>query len=257
MESASLLTGFEKQLKRKGKPMKWDPKRRIELDEFRRAAMFKARQTFCGELRPTVSGVPRTPMWFWNKEVRIFWEDGIEDRTAVLVKKMAEKRIAELGFTPLTVLLFGKHDSVEEEIALSLVNGELDPDRLFEQCLGETWRDEKRGGRQHADIIITRRQFVDDAVSWGAASFEHGTMVFVLHGQRQHNRDFFSNVALHEMNHLLGMAYHCDVFQNVGDFEYDPQCNMHYHCGTPTLCPKCIEFIRSWWIQIQHESGKL
>jgi hypothetical protein len=164
-----------------------------------------------------------------------------------------QERIAEVGLERFAFLQTGQHPTSLQQIAQATVGRELDEERLFSLALTEVWRDEKRGGRQHADVYITNKPLKDDHVSWGAARFNHGAVVFSLTGDRQKNLGFLANVARHETTHLLGMYAHCDDYQNVAGFKYTSNCNMHGSCSQPRLCPKCLFFLEHWWAQLDHE----
>lgn len=192
--------------------------------------------------------------WWLNGEVRVFWEPSVSRQTVDLIVNAVDQRARETVGLEFTFQLYGNDNSSAGQVSESLVQGQLDPDKLFSLAALEPWRDQARGGRQHADIYITTKQFVGDPVSWAAASFKYGAMMFCLHGQRQRNSVFLRKVALHETNHLLGMYCHCDDYQNVAGLPYTPACNMHYSCSHANLCPKCRTHIECWWQGVQDEA---
>ncbi len=235
--------------------MSWDSNKYRTREDYLASLMWQAKRVFGGDLRPIINHVPITPLWFAEREIRVFWEAGISQSTAQLVKAMIEKRISQVdGLMPFDVILFGQHWSIGEQIANAMVGHELDDERLRSLCLSEPWRDYQQGGKQHADVIITKRPFLNDSVSWGAARFSQGTMILALYGNRQESHHCLGNVVLHETNHLLGMGCHCDDFLNVEGYHYSRDCNAHYDClHKSDLCPKCADFISHWWVQIQYE----
>lgn len=192
--------------------------------------------------------------WWLNGEVRVFWEPSVSRQTVDLIVNAVDQRARETVGLEFTFQLYGNDTSSAGQVSEALVQGQLDPDKLFSLAALEPWRDQARGGRQHADIYITTKQFVGDPVSWAAASFKYGAMMFCLHGQRHRNSDFLRKVALHETNHLLGMYCHCDDYQNVAGLPYTPVCNMHYSCSHANLCPKCRTHIECWWQGVQDEA---
>ncbi len=230
--------------------MAWNPKQHFTRHGFHEHVKYAARLAMNGQRTPLISGKTFLPYWWLQSEIRVFWEAGITQQTADLIVSAVDERIRETVGLPFRFKLFGAHQSAMEQVAQATVNGQIDHDRLFASALSESWRDPKCGGQQHADIYITDKPFVDDTVSWGAADFKFGAMVFCLYGNRQHSQGFLRNVALHETNHLLGMYCHCDDYQNVEELSYTPRCNMHYNCSHTELCPKCTEFIRHWWMQV-------
>ena len=233
--------------------MAWNPKRQFTRDGYREHVQTVACETMSGHRTPTIGGRKYLPYWWIQNEIRVFWGAGITRHTADLIVAAVDERIRETVGLPFRFKLFGAHQSAMEQVAHATINGQIDHDRLFASALSESWRDPKCGGQQHADIYITDKPFVDDTVSWGAADFKFGAMVFCLYGNRQNSQSFLRKVALHETNHLLGMYCHCDDYQNVQGLSYSPRCNMHYSCPSDELCPKCTEFIRDWWAQIAHE----
>jgi hypothetical protein len=238
--------------------MSWDPKRHFGINDFGVHVQEAARKTMRGEWTKPILGNVFLPVWWTEKEIRVFWEEGISQETVDVIVGALRARVEETICTPFTVKLYGSHESAMEQVRLATTsNGELDEKRLFELSLSEVWRNEKFGGRQHGDIYITSRSFLDDHVSWGAASFKYGTMMFCLHGQRQNSKSFLRKVALHEMNHLLGMYCHCDDYQNVEGLRYTPECNAHYICPSGDLCDKCKGFILHWWTGILCEYKEL
>jgi hypothetical protein len=203
-----------------------------------------------GNRTPAIRGKVYPPSWWTQREIRVFWEESINREAVDLVLMAVDKRIKETIGWGFTFLLLGNHPSALDQLRCSTSNGQVNDKKLFDLAISEEWRDLKRGGRQHADIFITSKPFVNDMVSWGSASFKYGAMIFSLHGSRQENRQFLYQVALHETNHLLGMYCHCDDYPKVANYQYSPDCNMHGSCPSSELCPKCMQFIRLWWQQI-------
>jgi hypothetical protein len=233
--------------------MAWNPKRHFSRDGYREHVQTVACETMRGHRTPIIGGKTFLPYWWIRNEIRVFWDAAISQQTVDLIIKAVDERIRETIGLPFRFNLFGAHPSAMEQVADATVNGQIDEQRLFATALSESWRDSKCGGQQHADIYITNKPFLNDTVSWGAADFKFGAMVFCLYGNRQNSQGFLRNVALHETNHLLGMYCHCDDYQNVEGLSYSPRCNMHYSCQHESLCPKCTDFIRNWWAQVAHE----
>lgn len=230
----------------------WDKRKHRSLDEYLAMNQNVVCEMMWEDRRAVVDGVAYQPLWWWNREIRVFWEPDIDETTVQLVCREIDDFSRELGIGSFDFQLFGSHESAMEQIHASMYRGELDEQRLMASAVSEHWRDESRGGRQHGDIFITRQSFKDDRVSWGCASFVYGTMALMLHGDRQRNHRFLRGLVRHEATHLLGMSFHCDDFQNVGDFHYDGSCNMHYSIPSDQLCPKCTAWIRNTWELLQH-----
>lgn len=227
----------------------WNPHTRFTTSEYAQHVMLAAKLSCVGPWRPTVNSLPVTPSWWRDREVWMFWEPGIGEKAALTVRDAIAKRAEEAGLRPFDFRLFGRSHHIER-YGPSLMGGVIDEERFFGICLEE----EERSVREHATVLITRKAFVGDNDAWGAASWRHGAMVFALHGRRQENDSYLRSVALHEANHLFGMFCHCDSYQNVEGHSYNPRCNMHYSCPSDMLCPKCEEFIRHWWVQVEHET---
>lgn len=185
--------------------------------------------------------------WWIHREIRVFWERDIPRQTVDVVVEACQERIAECGLPEFEFEIVGPHWSVDQQLVQCARGREIDHDRFDDLCLREEWRDEDRGGRQHGDIVITRYELLDDPASWGVTGIRNGTILFGLHGKRPSNHSFLRKVALHEMGHLLGAAFHCDETRHLSGYRYDPQCSMHYSCTGDTLCMKCKEFVRTWW----------
>lgn len=233
--------------------MEWNKHHPFTRAAFCECAYTTARETMRGLRTDLIDGVVHLPYWWRNGEIRVSWEPGVSQETVDLIVCAVDRRTREVLDMPFNFQLLGSHPSSVEQIAGATVRGHIDWERLFASALSEHWRDESRDGRQHADIYITTKSFLDDHVSWAAAHFRFGAMVFCLHGQRQHSREFLQRVASHETNHLLGMSCHCDDFQNVVGLPYTPNCNMHYACTHSDLCLKCRTFLQWWWQGVQDE----
>ncbi|TSC68075.1 MAG: hypothetical protein G01um101456_749 [Parcubacteria group bacterium Gr01-1014_56] len=236
--------------------MEWDKHQQFTRNSFCGHVYDIARETMRGLRTDSIGGIRYLPYWWLNGEVRVFWESGIPRQTVDLIVNAVDQRAREVPGLSFVFEKYGDDAGAIEQIGSALVRGQLDPDRLFSLALSEPWRDPRRGGRQHADIYITTKSFVDDPVSWAAASFKYGAMMFCLHGQRHHSHDFLRKVALHETNHLLGMYCHCDDYQNVVGLPYTSRCNMHYSCTHAELCPKCQTHIKWWWLGVQDEMSE-
>jgi hypothetical protein len=233
--------------------MAFNPRRPHTRDSYRQELQTVAWETMNGLRTPAIGGKVLLPHWWVNGEIRVFSDPAVPQATVDLITAAVSERIRETtGFT-FTFHHYGDHPSAREQVAQATSSRGLDPDRLFALSLSEGWRNEARGGRQHGDIYITTKPFLDDQISWGAACFRHGTMMFALHSGRSSSSGFLRRVALHETNHLLGMYCHCDDYQVVRGHQYTPSCNMHYSCPSDTLCPKCVDFIHHWWLQVAHE----
>lgn len=234
--------------------MTWDKNQPFTRNAFCEHVYNVARETMRGLRVDPIGGTRYLPYWWLNGEVRVFWELGVPRQTVDLIVDAVDQRTRETMGQTFVFDLFGQHQSASEQIADATVNGQVDEKRLFSLMLSEHWRDKRRGGRQHADIYITTKPFLNDPVSWAAACFKHGAMVYCLHGQRHQSSDFLRRVALHETNHLLGMYCHCDDYQNVAGLPYTPRCNMHYSCSHAELCPKCQTHIKWWWQGVYDEA---
>jgi hypothetical protein len=233
--------------------MAWNPKQHFTRDGYRAHVQGVARLTMAGQRTPVIGGETFLPHWWTRKEIRVFWDPAISRQTVDLIVGAVDERIQETIGVEFLFNGFGNHPSAVEQVDHATTNGQIDHDLLFASALSESWRDTRYGGQQHADIFITNRPFVNDPVSWAAADFRFGAMVFCLYGNRQHKHGFLRKVALHETNHLLGMFCHCDEYQNVEELSYRATCNMHYVCPSEDLCPKCTDFIRNWWQQVAYE----
>ena len=238
----------------------WDPHEHFSQTEYIAMIRNAVRESLWGEKQAVSNGVAYQPLWWWHREIRVFWEPGIDDATVRLVCEEIDALSRELGIGTFSFQTFGHHNSAMEQIRSALRGGELDEQQLFQLAVSEHWRDERVGGRQHGDIYITRQSFVNDHVSWGAASFPYGVLMLTLHGNRQHNHGFLRGLVRHEATHLFGMSCHCDDFQNVEGYRYTRSCNMHYEIPSGTLCPKCTDFVRAWWcildeVQAQAEAS--
>ena len=232
----------------------WDTHQPFTRTQFCQHIYDVARETMRGLHADPIGGTRYLPYWWINGEVRVFWEPGVPRQTVDLIVSAVDRRARETVGLEFDFQLYGNEASSSEQVSSALVSGRLDPDRLFALSASEPWRDERRGGRQHADIYITTKQFVGNPEPWGAANFKYGTMMFCLHGQRHHGSAFLRKVALHEANHLLGMYCHCDDYQNVAGLAYSPSCNMHYSCSHTDLCLKCRTHIEYWWQGVQDEA---
>jgi len=232
--------------------MSWNQRLHFTEESFRSHVYEVARQTMKGLRTSPVNGICYLPYWWVNKEIRVFWEEGISQETVNTIVSAIDKRLREIGFK-FRFVLIRSHKSSQNQVSSALIKGCLDYEKLFLTALSEQWRDELHGGYQHADVYITNRSFYNDNSSWGAASFIEGAMVFCLHGHRQQQSSFLYKVALHETTHLLGMYCHCDDYQNVAGLQYTPECNMHYSCSYEKLCPKCQKQLNAWWQGVSDE----
>jgi hypothetical protein len=237
--------------------MAWDKHQAFTRASFQQHVYDVARETMSGLRVDPIGGTKYLPYWWLNGEIRVFWEPGIPQQTVDLIVSAVDQRAREVPGLEFVFNKYGHHASAIEQIDAATTRGQLDPDRLLALAASEPWRDWRRGGRQHADIYITTRPFLDDSVSWAAACFKHGAMMFCLHGGRHQSHDFLRRVALHETNHLLGMYCHCDDYQNVAGLSYSPRCNMHYSCSHADLCPKCRTHIECWWQGVQDEAKEV
>lgn len=231
----------------------WDSRRRFTRDGFCRHVQSIASETYAGSRTPPITGRSYPPRWWVDGIVRVYWDRGISQETVGLVAVAMGERIAQVLDWEPTYELLGFPDDACEMVDRSRVRGRIDQQRLFETALTNPGRNRSLGGIQHADVFITSSSLLDDEISWGAASFKYGTIVFALHGARQWNRRYIEKVVFHETGHLLGCYSHCDDYLNVEGYPYDPSCNMHYSCEGRDLCPKCSEMLRSWWIQLAFE----
>ncbi len=224
----------------------------ITREVFQKLVSYYAHETFRGEFRPRVGNRLYYPLWFVERQIRVFWEAGITENTVHLIIEAIRQRFREVDGVPeFNFEHYGPHQSALDQIRNAMVGGALNPDRLLEMCLTEEYRNLKRG-TQHGDIIITRRPLLNDRVSWGYCYFKYGVMIFALYGQRQENKDFLWRIAKHEASHLVGMWTHCDEL-NVAGYRYDPRCNMHYAAERDYLCPKCADLLDQWWNQIRYD----
>ncbi len=193
------------------------------------------------------------PLWWINGEVRVSWELEIPRKTVDIIVEAVRQRLNELCGLRFAFKLFGQHESFVEQLNACALNGQVDQEKLFSLASMESWRDESNGGRQHADVYITAKPFLGDAVSWGAADFNFGVMFFALYGQRYSHQSFLRTIALHEAGHLAGMPTHCEYLRIKGYAKNT--CNMNSDLSSDGLCSKCKEYFRIFWETINQEYG--
>lgn len=233
--------------------MAWNKNGHFTTQEYATHVQFHARESLFGKHIPIIHGSAYPPFWWITREIRVFSDPSISMKAVDTIIAGIQERTDEIGLAPFSFRFYGNHESAAQQVQESLVRGQLDYEKLFKIAASEIWRDDAHGGAPHGDIYITTRSFLDDPASWAAADFAYGAMVFLLCDNRWEDLEFLRKVALHETNHLLGMHGHCDDYQNVDGFSYSPQCNMHWNCIYAELCPKCLFFLKNWWIQIEHQ----
>lgn len=235
--------------------MFWDSKTRFTRDGYRKHVQRIAYETMWpgGHFVHRIGDKDYLPHWWTDNHIYVAWEPGIPQETAEMIAQAVDERIQELWNVRFKFTMFGNHESFAEQVDASMMRGQLDEQRLFSLAASESWRDQNRGGRQHGDIYITTKPFLNDSVSWGAAAFYYGAMIFALHGQRHRSTEFLHRIALHEATHLCGMHTHCEIYQGVEGYTYNGHCNMDSGMPTGELCPKCQEYLRIFWDNVQGE----
>ena len=140
----------------------------------------------------------------------------------------------------------GSHKSAMSQLQAVTYGNQVDYNCLFDIVSTEGWRNENIGGREHGDIFITTSYLLDDLVSLGCAGYKDGCVLLALHGQNQCNHSLLRKLVRHEVTHLLGLGLHCNNFP-VRGYGYSDWCNMHYHLPSRETCPKCLDFLRTFW----------
>ena len=222
--------------------MTWDRYKPFSYDDFASHIRSLASQT-------------NTDWWIYKK-IRVFCDSKIPRQAIKTIVDSVDYRAREvLGLKFNLVMPENNrcHERGIEQMAQATVDGQIDAQRLFELAALGKLRKRSEGGRQHAGIYITTGQFSDSPDSWGAASFESGTMIFALSEDRHRDIDFLRKVALHEAGHLIGMPTHCKIYKNVQGYHYRGLCNMDPGCSTDFLCQRCEGFIVHFFKQIVHD----
>ena len=222
----------------------WDPTTLVSREEY----VALAREQF--ELR-------EGPLWWINREIRVYWEPGIFRTIARMVQREIYSFVRAIPVIPaFHVELIGPHLSALEQIEDALTDtGVLDADKLLALARHERYRDECAGGSQHADVYIVRRDFSAGSAFLGSAEFRSGACVFRSPGNWFFSSSFFRRIVWHEMAHLFGFQYHCNTFQNVEGYAYTPTCVMHSDGGSGDLCPKCLFFLQTHWEFLRSRTG--
>lgn len=204
----------------------------------------------------------RKPHWIATREIRILWEEGIDQETVRIVQEAIRERLEEVGLSNrgFRIQPYGtgwreRGEAVKmiDYISPALRSGGVDHEKLFQLSYDEPYR----RAEQHADVYILTKPFHDDddKASWGVASFGDGCMIISLSGNRQRNRSFLRNVVRHEMAHLLGQILHCNDLFTLEGTTYDPTCNMHWEVPSGKLCPKCQHYLKLWWEVVRTHYG--
>ncbi len=188
------------------------------------------------------------PFWWFNHEIRMFCERGIDPQTAEIVKEVIEEQSWKLLQFTLRVVLHEQDSGIQQRVQNCMKHGEID-EQEFSRQLCQHSRIRKI---RHGDIAIFAKPFFgeDDEtiLTWGSSNFKYGAMILALYGNRQKETSFLRNLIVHELGHLLGIGYHCDMYKdNIEGYTYDPSCAMHATCPSSNLCPKCRDFIFQWW----------
>jgi hypothetical protein len=161
------------------------------------------------------------------------------------------------GIDELSIKFYGAHESIVPFVRSSINQGYLDSAKLISLLFQESYRDERIGGKQHADVVITDLLFMDDKFEnitracWGASEFRRGGMVLALPIVRQRAAGYIEHIARHETVHLLGYEMHCDTARNfnadVEDHPHDPECLMNWSVPSGNICEKDKEAVLSFW----------
>ena len=229
----------------------------MKRNEWLNSSSYWAIQTMYGKRTPIINGDRFTPLWWTGEQplIRIFRESNISQETISFVGNIILEIMGNIDNNIIPspkIELRGLDQSAIEQINDACILGKIDDNKLADIALAENCRK----SQQHGDIYVTTKQFVDDSVSWGAASFEHGMMVLALYGDRQRNINFLKKVVHHELGHMLGSRLHCNKYTDIDSYIYDTSCVMHYSCASNRMCDKCKDWIRQWWTQIKYEISK-
>ena len=212
-----------------------------------------------GVLKGT-SPLHRKPHWISTREIRVLWEEGIDQETVQIVQEAIRERLEEVGLSNrgFRIQPYGtgwreRGETVKmiDYISPALQSGGVDHKKLFQLSYDEPYR----RAEQHADVYILTKPFHDDPESWGAAAFGDGCMILSLSGSRQRSRSFLRKIVLHETAHLLGQILHCDDLFTLEGTIYDPSCNMHWAAPSNKLCSKCQHYLELWWEVVRAHSS--
>ena len=81
--------------------MAWDKHQPFTRNAFLELVYSEARETMRGERIDPIGGIRYLPYWWFNNEVRVFWEAGIPRHTVDLIVDAVDQRSRETtGQTP-------------------------------------------------------------------------------------------------------------------------------------------------------------
>ncbi len=187
--------------------------------------------------------------WISGKEIRISAVPGINRKAMEAVKQGFEDLINELHLD-IDVNVYEADRTVTDPVEACTYSGGLNYEKLAKMYATEPHRKQK----QHADVVLTKENFIDDKVSWADSRFSTGTAIFALSGGRQNNYSFLRKLAKHEAGHLLGYRRHHDDFK-VPDLDAD-SCVMDPSIPTDYNCDKCFNALNSFWQGLEKIAGK-
>ena len=194
----------------------------------------------------------RAIAWVEGGEVRVFKTPSISDTTVNLCIGAMENTLREFGlFNRIEIEYYGPHSSALKEINLSIdERGRLDIEKLSRILVAEDYRNPRKGGKPHADVIITDKYLSyggrPQDMNWGSSNCLTGCMVLSLPGRRKHAYEFLPKITQHETTHLLGYNIHHDTVR-VNEYNNDINCNMNWEASTLFTCPKCKNAVKSYW----------
>lgn len=204
--------------------------------------------------------------WVEGKEIRVFTDGRVDERAVIPVVTGINELLNELNLD-LKVSYYksyASHPSVTEPVKLSMENGFLDADKLFEYFVAEPWRSPPQGG-QHADVLIANRPLKVGGENFGESVFYYGSSVLSLtdgtnnpkdkrNRQERYLYDLVRRIAKHEAGHLLGYDRHHETV-NVSGYAEPADCAMYWRCSTDVFCSKCKDALLGMWEGLEQKTG--
>jgi|GEM_PF-1318980 len=193
--------------------------------------------------------------WVNGKEIRVFREPSVARPCLEATVEGLCEMVDELGLK-LDVLDYDIEASVQPMIDASTEYGVLDGEQLSRRLFAESYRDTNKGGKQHADVLLTSKPLRLGDENWGETRFNTGAMIMSLPQGRQGSYDFIGNVAKHEAAHLLGFQEHHARVGNVIGYAEPEDCLTNWQCSTRDICERDEDALLAFWLGIEQKTGQ-
>jgi hypothetical protein len=210
---------------------------------------------------------PPPNLWYGGNKltIRFTRDHGITDAVYFQAMEGIKDIVTKLNLD-ITFEDYDRDKFSLEQIQKALLDNSdvVHQEKLRESHANEPFRDTRKGGKLHADVVVTSRKIYSSeankgkgVMAWGITEFMYGSCL--LSPLSLPDLIYTRRLAAHEACHLLGLLTHHtpieEEFKSKFGYAVDGHCLMDILLQNEKICERCFDALLYFWKGMEERHG--